>query len=61
MGMLGALSMVGVAAPGIVRAGGKGHVVVIGGGYAGAVAAKYVRMADPGIEVTVIEKDAKYY
>ena len=57
----GAAAVAGVAAPGIARAGSKGRVVVIGGGYAGAVAAKYVRMADPGIEVTVIEKDEKYY
>jgi sulfide dehydrogenase [flavocytochrome c] flavoprotein subunit len=38
----------------------KARVVVIGGGYGGAIAAKYIRMADPGIEVTLIEKDKKY-
>jgi sulfide dehydrogenase [flavocytochrome c] flavoprotein subunit len=38
----------------------KARVVVIGGGYGGAIAAKYIRMADPGIRVTLIEKDASY-
>ncbi len=48
------------AAPSI--AGDAKHkVVVVGGGYAGAVAAKYIRMADQNIHVTLIEKDASYY
>lgn len=37
-------------------AGGKGHVVVVGGGYAGATTAKYLRMWSGGkIAVTLIE------
>lgn len=32
-------------------------VVVIGGGYGGTIAAKYVRMMDPSIEVTLIERN----
>lgn len=43
-----------------VGAGKKGRVVVIGGGYGGAIAAKYLRMADPGVEVTLIEKDKAF-
>lgn len=39
----------------------KGRVVVIGGGYGGSVAAKYIRMADPGIDVTLIEQSEHYY
>ncbi|MBF0402194.1 MAG: FAD-dependent oxidoreductase [Magnetococcales bacterium] len=39
----------------------KQKVVVVGGGYAGAVAAKYIRLADPKIHVTLIEKSADYY
>ncbi len=39
----------------------KHRVVVIGGGYAGAVCAKYIRMADPSCKVTLIEKDKYYY
>jgi NADPH-dependent 2,4-dienoyl-CoA reductase/sulfur reductase-like enzyme len=37
-----------------------GRVVVIGGGYAGATAAKYVRMWGPGIEVILVERDAEF-
>jgi len=37
-----------------------GGVVVIGGGYAGATAAKYVRMWGPDIEVTLVERDAEF-
>jgi len=35
-------------------------VVVVGGGYAGATAAKYVRMWGPDIEVTLVERDAEF-
>jgi sulfide dehydrogenase [flavocytochrome c] flavoprotein chain len=37
-----------------------GRVVVIGGGYAGATAAKYIRMWGPDIEVTLVERDADF-
>ena len=40
--------------------GGKGRVIVIGGGYGGAIAAKYIKLADADIDVTLIEKDKKY-
>ncbi len=36
------------------------HVVVIGGGFGGATAAKYIRKLDPGIKVTLIEPNADY-
>ncbi|MBM3567156.1 MAG: hypothetical protein FJX46_00200 [Alphaproteobacteria bacterium] len=39
----------------------KARVVVIGGGFGGATAARYVRMADPAIEVTLLERDAQYF
>ena len=59
----------GVAAVGVTACAGgpsiavshKHRVVVIGGGYGGAVAAKYIRMADKSIKVTLIEKDEFYY
>jgi sulfite dehydrogenase len=35
----------------------KGRVVVIGGGFAGATAAKYIRMWDPSIEVVMVERE----
>jgi sulfide dehydrogenase [flavocytochrome c] flavoprotein subunit len=38
-------------------AGGKARVVVVGGGFAGATAAKYIRLWDPGIEVLMVERE----
>ena len=38
----------------------KARVVVIGGGYGGATAAKYVRMWDPSIDVVLVERDAQF-
>ena len=37
-----------------------GRVVVIGGGYAGATAAKYVRLWAPDIEVTLVERNREF-
>ena len=37
-----------------------GRVVVIGGGYGGATAAKYVKMWAPEIDVVVVERDAYF-
>jgi len=45
--------------PGLVLGASK-KVVVIGGGTAGATAARYVRMADPSIDVTIIEANKDY-
>ncbi|MBI2091103.1 MAG: NAD(P)/FAD-dependent oxidoreductase [Deltaproteobacteria bacterium] len=42
-------------------AGTKGRrVVVIGGGWGGATAAKYVRLADPSIEVTLLDPNKQF-
>lgn len=67
-GALGAAAAMGITAGcnatsgGSKSAGGaKGHVVVIGGGFGGATCAKYLRKADKGIQVTLIEKDTTYY
>ncbi|HSO84678.1 NAD(P)/FAD-dependent oxidoreductase [Thiocapsa sp.] len=38
----------------------KARVIVIGGGYGGAIAAKYLQMSDPEIRVTLIEKESAY-
>jgi sulfide dehydrogenase [flavocytochrome c] flavoprotein subunit len=38
----------------------KARVVVVGGGFGGATAAKYVKMMDPAIEVTLIERNTQY-
>ena len=41
-------------------AAAKARVVVVGGGYGGAVAAKYIKLMDPDIEVRLIEQDKKF-
>ena len=40
--------------------GGRARVVVVGGGFGGATAAKYIRMWDPSIEVTLVEKNKTF-
>lgn len=61
--LTGGMALVGVTS-GIVMPqlafGAKPQVVVIGGGYGGAIAAKYIRMVAPDIDVTLIEKDKAY-
>ena len=42
--------------------GGKsGHVVIVGGGLGGATAARYLKYADPKVNVTIIEPNEHYY
>ncbi len=36
------------------------RVVVVGGGYGGATAAKYLRLLDPGLAVTLVEPEAAF-
>ena len=36
------------------------RVVVVGGGFGGAIAAKYIRMTDPSIEVVLIDREKVY-
>ncbi len=58
-GATAAASLLGL--PAILRAAPpKARVLVVGGGYGGAIAAKYIRMADPDIRVTLIERDSVY-
>ncbi|MFV0280179.1 MAG: FCSD flavin-binding domain-containing protein [Rhodoblastus sp.] len=49
-----------IAAPHVARAAGR-KVVVVGGGPAGATAAKYLKLGDPSLEVTLIEANPEYY
>src|SRR2546427_9967236 len=51
--LAGALSLAGCAG----TASPKGRVVVIGGGYGGATAAKYIRLWDPSIEGVMVERE----
>jgi sulfide dehydrogenase [flavocytochrome c] flavoprotein subunit len=41
--------------------GANANVVIIGGGTGGATAAKYLKLADPSINITLIEKNPFYY
>jgi len=57
-GAAGALSLAGCAGMG----GGapKARVVVVGGGYGGATADKYLRLWDPAIEVVMVERESVF-
>jgi len=55
-GAAAALSTAGCAMTG----GSRGRVVVVGGGFGGATVAKYIRMWDPAIEVTLVERNAEF-
>jgi sulfide dehydrogenase [flavocytochrome c] flavoprotein subunit len=57
-GATAAASAVGI--PSIAGAASK-KVVIVGGGTGGATAAKYIRMADSSIEVTIVEPNEYYY
>ena len=46
--------------PGARAAAAKARVVVVGGGFGGATAARYLRLLDPGIDVTLIERGTRY-
>ncbi|MCU7940121.1 MAG: NAD(P)/FAD-dependent oxidoreductase [gamma proteobacterium symbiont of Bathyaustriella thionipta] len=46
----------------IILAGkSAGHVVIIGGGVGGATAARYIKRADPAVQVTIVEPNANYF
>jgi sulfide dehydrogenase [flavocytochrome c] flavoprotein chain len=51
--VLGAAAAVGISAPATVSAT-KAKVVVVGGGFGGATAAKYLKQFDAGIDVTLV-------
>ncbi len=56
---LGAAASV-LSAAGCAGTGGKARVVVVGGGFGGATAAKYIRMWDPSIEVVMVEREGAF-
>ena len=58
-GTTAAVSAIGF--PTIAAAAGKKQVVSVGGGTGGATAARYIRRADPSVEVTLIEPNEHYY
>lgn len=53
---LGAMGFPGISG----AAKHKARVVVIGGGYGGCIAAKYIRMMDPGIRVVLLEQNPRF-
>ncbi|MGH8711056.1 MAG: NAD(P)/FAD-dependent oxidoreductase [Burkholderiales bacterium] len=55
--VLSAATLTGCASTG---RGASPRVVVIGGGYAGATAAKYVKLWGPNVEVTMVERDLEF-
>ena len=55
-----ASSVSALSFPAIAQAKTKAKVVVIGGGYGGATAAKYTKMLDGNIDVTLIEGNKTY-
>lgn len=62
---LGAVgSLAGVSFSGLAQAklsNAKGRVVVVGGGFGGTIAAKYLRRWSEQLDITLIERDATYY
>ena len=54
--LAGAVSLAGCA----TATPSKARVVVVGGGFGGATAAKYIRMWDPSIDVVLVERDASF-
>lgn len=51
----------GVGGNGVgVRGNSHARVVVIGGGYGGAIAARYIKQADPSIQLTLVERNNQY-
>ncbi|MGE0726147.1 MAG: NAD(P)/FAD-dependent oxidoreductase [Alphaproteobacteria bacterium] len=60
-GLGAAAGLAALGMPSIAGAqGAKGRIVVIGGGFGGATAAKYVKLADRSISVTLIEPSKRY-
>ncbi len=56
----GATALGAFGFPHVSMGAGK-KVVVVGGGIGGSTAAKYIRLMDPSIEVTLIEPNKDYY
>lgn len=60
LGTGGWLGAAGRARAQPAAAGPKARVLVVGGGYGGAIAAKYLKLAEPDIRVTLIERNPRY-
>ena len=61
IGTMGALAALGTPAISVAANRSAGHVVVVGGGFSGATAAKYLRLFSQGqVEVTLIEPQPQF-
>jgi NADPH-dependent 2,4-dienoyl-CoA reductase/sulfur reductase-like enzyme len=52
---------IAAGAPAALRAQGSARVLVVGGGYAGATVARFLRLTDPSLAVTLIEPQPLFY
>jgi sulfide dehydrogenase [flavocytochrome c] flavoprotein chain len=50
----------GLALPFVARAQGRARVVVVGGGFGGGTAARFVKQYDPALDVTLLEPNAAF-
>ena len=57
IGLMGAIPLIG--APKLSWANDK-HIVIVGGGTAGVIAARYLKLLTPSLKITLIEKNEKY-
>lgn len=57
---VGAVTAVGMAGLPVTAKAASGRVVVIGGGFGGATAAKYLRLWSTDLDVTLVERDAQF-
>ena len=49
-----------LAAPAVSRAQGAARLLVVGGGFGGASAARFARLSAPGMQVTLVEPMARF-
>ena len=49
-----------LALPQILRAQAAAHVAVVGGGFGGATAARYLRRLNPGLRITLVEPQERF-
>jgi len=59
-GAAGVATLAALSGCATVGKASKARVVVVGGGYGGATAAKYIRLFDPGIDVTLVEPNEAF-
>ncbi len=60
LGAVGATGVLGAHLSGCSTAKAAPHVVIVGGGIGGSTAAKYLRFADPNVQITLIDPAKEY-